>query len=89
MAGRDAAFFLRRFDHAQGDAVFDAAAGVEEFAFGVDGALKAEGLGDAVEADERGVADVLEDGAHDCGRVAGLGGGEVGHFHSVYGCSEG
>jgi hypothetical protein len=70
VSGSDAAFLLSGLDHAQGNAVLDGAAGVEELAFGVDLAVDAERLGDAVEADERGVADVLEDAVHDGGRLA-------------------
>ena len=53
---------LRLLDHAQGYAVLDTAAGIEELDLGVDGALYAEGLGYAVQADEGGVADGLGDG---------------------------
>lgn len=69
VAGLDAAALLGLLDHAQGYPVLDAAAGVEELDLGVDVALEAQRLRDAVELDERRVADELRDGAHGGGEA--------------------
>jgi len=70
-----AAAALGFFDHAEGDAVFDAAACVEVFEFGVDGGFDAEVLGELVEFDHGRVADLLGDCVHDHGWDLGVGDG--------------
>ena len=78
-AGLEETALLCVLHNVYGGAVLDRATGVEEFAFGVDVALDSEGFGDAVQAHERGVADVLEDAVHDGGRQARGGRCDVRH----------
>lgn len=60
VAGFDPTLTLSLLNHALCDSVLDAAAGIEEFAFGVHCRFDAEALRDFVKAHQRGVADVLD-----------------------------
>ena len=72
LVGVDAARRLGSFDHAQGDAILDTAASIEELKLCVDGGLETERLGDLVQTNEGGVADLLGDGRHDDRGVSGV-----------------
>lgn len=68
----DATLLFGFFYHAQGDAVFDAAASIEHFELGVDGRLNSQRLGNLVEANHGGIANLLGDGVENDGRDARL-----------------
>lgn len=79
VAGLDSAALLGLLNHPQGDAVLDAAAGIEQLRLCVDIALDSQALGDLVEPDKGRVAD--EVGGREDGRGIAPDLGDLGIGH--------
>ena len=67
----DATRSLCLLDHAQGNAILHTATGIEVFQLGIDSSIDSEAAGQAIQSDERGIADLLGDGVESDRRNAG------------------